>query len=69
MLLNDDGKVAQLFLTDLLGHAGCIWEHVVGWSKDHDPYGIMVLGHAREMGERFHEWTTSDPIAHLPPPP
>ena len=32
-LLTDDAALAQLMLSDCLGHSGRIWDHVVGWAK------------------------------------
>lgn len=33
LLLQCSSEVSQLLLSDLLGHAGQIWEHFVGWAK------------------------------------
>ncbi|WP_156898266.1 hypothetical protein [Methylocapsa acidiphila] len=67
-LLNDDKAVAQLMLSDCLGHTGRIWDHVVGWAKSH-PNGVPVLARADEMLEQYSRWKKLDLLAALPPPP
>ena len=66
-LLNGDKAVAQLMLSDCLGHAGSIWDHVVGWAKVR-PEGEIVLPHNGEMLRRYAEWKAVDPLTNLPPP-
>ena len=43
ILLDNDIGTAQLLLSDLLGHAGRIWDHLVRWAYEHDRYGRMIL--------------------------
>ncbi len=68
VLLQGDEGTAQLLLSDLLGHAGRIWDHLVGWARAHDPYGLMILTDQAEMLRRFQEWKASDQMVDLPPP-
>ena len=68
MLLDRDQPEAQILLTDLLGHAGRIWDHVVRWGK-RSPHGDPVLHHSQQMLARFLAWKSQDPLATLPPPP
>ena len=67
VLLKDDDETAQLLLSDLLGHAGRIWDHIVGWAREHGPNGQMILTDHTEMLRRFQEWKASDRMADLPP--
>lgn len=60
--------VSQLRLSDLLGHAGRIWEHFAGWAKE-NPHGEPILKRTPQMRERFVAWKSADPLVGLPPPP
>jgi len=67
ILLNDKVSVAQMLLSDSLGHAGRIWDHLVGWARlQNEPF---ILEHAAEMSSRFTDWKTRDTLVDLPPPP
>src|SRR6267143_4413528 len=68
VLLNDDSVVSQLLLADLLGHAGRIWDHLIGWSRK-SSNGEPILSRGLEMSERFGAWKFKDPLAALPSPP
>jgi hypothetical protein len=68
MLLNDDTAIAQLMLSDCLGHSGRIWDHIVGWAQGH-PNGGSVLSKADEMLKRYTQWKKVDLLTGLPPPP
>jgi hypothetical protein len=68
VLLRDDSVVAQLLLADLLGHAGRIWDHLIGWSRK-SSNGEPILSRGREMSGRFGHWKSKDPLAALAPPP
>ena len=68
MLLDRDQAEAQILLTDLLGHAGRISDHVVRWGK-RSPHGVAILDHSQQMLERFSVWKLQDPLAKLPPSP
>lgn len=68
MLLRDDDGTTQLLLSDLLGHVGRIWDHLIGWAREHEPYGKMLVTHHPEMLRRFQDWKASDKMVELPPP-
>jgi len=67
LLLKDDRIVAQLLLSDLLGHTGRIWNHVVGWARANG-LGEQVYDLNEEMARRYAEWKTADLLVALPPP-
>ncbi len=58
----------QLLLSDVLGHAGRIWNHTGTWARN-SQNGRPVLSRAKEMAERFNALMAIDPLAELPPPP
>jgi hypothetical protein len=68
VLLGDDLVVSQLLLADLLGHAGRIWDHFVGWSG-RSSNGEPILSRSLQMSEKFSAWKSRDPLAVLPSPP
>ena len=68
LLLNDDTAIAQLMLSDCLGHSGRIWDHIVGWAKEHSNGG-SILSKADEMLEHYSQWKKVDLLTVLPPPP
>ncbi|HVX93656.1 MAG TPA: hypothetical protein VHK47_02005 [Polyangia bacterium] len=59
---------AQLLLSDALGHAGRIWDHLRTWAKEHR-HLPSVEAHGPEMGARYRALWADDPLVHLPPPP
>jgi hypothetical protein len=67
-LLDDAEATGQLMLSDCLGHAGRVWDHVVRWGADHK-LGGLVRASASDMLARYTAWKAADPLAHLPPPP
>lgn len=68
VLLDGDPAVRQLLVADMLGHVGRIWDHLTDWARSAGS-GAPVLTRHRQMVEKFSEWTASDPLAQLPPPP
>lgn len=68
LLLQGGPEISQLLLSDLLGHAGRIWDHLVRWAHD-KPYGTPILSRAEQMLNRFTAWKSVDPLVGLPPPP
>lgn len=67
ILLRGDSAIAQLLLSDLLGHAGRIWDHVVGWARMR--HETLVLERAPQISSRFHDWKLRDLLVDLPPLP
>jgi hypothetical protein len=67
-LLNDDTAIAQLMLSDCLGHSGRVWDHIVGWSK-----GYLLSDIVQEkvtiMLDKYRNWKKLDLLTVLPPPP
>lgn len=68
LLLNDADVIAQLMLSDCLGHSGRIWDHIVRWAKGY-AHGDCILSKMDEMLERYSQWKKSDPLTELPSPP
>jgi hypothetical protein len=68
ILLHDKGQIAQLMLSDMLGHTGRIWDHIVSWSATIS-HGEIVKAEHGEMLRRYVAWKADDSLAHLPPPP
>lgn len=68
VLLTGDEAMAQLMLSDCLGHAERLWGHVVGWcSRSHN--GIIVKGFAEQMAAVIRLWKEADVTTRLPPSP
>ncbi len=67
LLLKDDRVVAQLMLSDLLGHTGRIWDHIVAWTRANS-LGEQVHELNREMSLRYFTWRAADHLVRLPPP-
>jgi hypothetical protein len=68
ILLGGDSAIGQLLLSDLLGHVGRIWDHLVGWARQNENGG-PILQRSRGMSIRFQEWKSKDLLVDLPPPP
>jgi len=68
LLLKDDSLVGQLMLSDCLGHAGRIWNHIGGWARSH-AYGASVLARSFEMSELYSRWMKIDLLTKLPQAP
>ena len=66
-LLNRDSEIARLMMSDLLGHAGNIWDHVVDWAITRDLECVRKRTYA--MSTKFAHWRSTDPLVRLPPPP
>jgi len=67
ILLDGDPAISQLLLSDMLGHVGRIWDHLVGWAMKNDN-GEPILKRGRETSVRFNEWKARDLLVDLPPP-
>ncbi len=66
--LDSNPALPQLLLSDMLGHAGRIWDHLAHWGRD-STNGGPILNRHQQMLKRFSEWKSLDPLAELPPPP
>ena len=67
ILLDGETSISQMLLSDSLGHAGRIWDHLVRWARLQNEG--FVLEHSAEMSARFAEWKCKDTLIDLPPPP
>lgn len=67
ILLRHDPVLAELMLSDLLGHVGQIWNHAGGWAR-RSALGWPILERSEEMAKRFSEWKARDGLVKLPPP-
>jgi hypothetical protein len=68
ILLLGGNVTGELLLSDLLGHAGRIWDHIVGWAREDDDGG-PILARARKMSSGFMNWKAKDSLVDLTPPP
>jgi hypothetical protein len=69
VLLRDDIPAGQLMLSDMLGHTGRIWDHVMDWAAENIWVAPLVLRFREEMFRRYSEWKAEDRLTQLPPPP
>lgn len=67
ILLSGDSAIPQLLLSDVLGHVGRIWDHLVGWARGNEDGG-SILARSRPMSAQFQEWKAQDTLVDLPPP-
>lgn len=68
ILLRGDVATSQLLLSDLLGHTGRIWDHLLNWAGKNE-WATPLLTHRDEMQRRYDEWKKVDQLVGLPPPP
>ena len=68
LLLNNPHKTAQLLLSDMLGHSGRIWDHLVRWA-DGKAKQDAILSRREHMLGRYAAWKKRDFATRLPPPP
>lgn len=68
ILLTNNIAVAQLLLSDLLGHAGRIWNHVASWARKNG-YGQLIHVMNEHTAENYAAWNGADPLNTLPPSP
>lgn len=69
VLLNGDPAIAQLLLSDTLGHCGGFWDHLVRWAAQEPPLRSAILRRSRAMSEHYSKWKHADPLTTIPPPP
>ena len=68
VLLENAELQAQLLLSDMLGHSGRIWDHLVRWA-DGENKQQAVLSQKENMLERYVAWKKADVTTKMPPPP
>lgn len=68
VLLKNSELQAQLLLSDMLGHSGRIWDHLVKWA-DGEIKQDAVLAQREKILERYLAWKKADITARMPPPP
>ena len=67
-LFRDDQAITQLLLSDMLGHAGRIWDHLLDWSNDNQ-WAVPLSKRKEKMYHRYAEWKAADALTNTPPPP
>ena len=67
ILLQGREDLCQLMLSDLLGHTGRIWDHLLDWSAG-DPWRVPIHRKRKAMYERYQHWKKVDRLTCLPPP-
>jgi len=67
-LLKGEDSMAQFILSDCLGHAWRIWDHLVRWAEHHSN-GDPILSRVEEMLEHFTHWKQIDLLTRLPQSP
>ena len=68
ILLNGDKINCQLLLSDLLGHTGRIWDHLLHWSAN-QPWALPIHKRKETMFLAYVAWKKVDKLIELPPPP
>jgi hypothetical protein len=68
MLLNGDEVNCQLLLSDLLGHTGRIWDHLLDWSAN-QAWALPIHQRKEAMFLAYTAWKNVDKLLELPPPP
>lgn len=69
ILLQDRVEFSQLLLSDMLGHTGRIWDHILDWSEESLWVSPILIRRREEMYRRYTAWKDADPLNKLPPPP
>ena len=67
-LLREDHSITQLLLSDMLGHAGRIWDHLLDWSQGNQ-WADPLSNRKEKMYYRYAEWKAADVLTNVPPPP
>ena len=68
VLFSDNAVFHQILLSDLLGHTGRIWDHLLAWSADNQ-WASPIHSRREEMRSRYAAWKLADKLTLLPPPP
>jgi hypothetical protein len=69
ILLAGDISISQLLLSDLLGHTGRIWDHLLDWAAKKSWAASPFVTRREAMWRRYKEWKEIDHLVQLPPPP
>lgn len=67
-LLIKNNTTSQLMLSDMLGHAGRIWDHLIGWANANSERASVLDGRS-VMLERYGYWKMKDLTTRMPPAP
>lgn len=67
VLLNGDQVTCQLLLSDLLGHTGRIWDHLLDWSAN-QLWALPIHKRKEFMHSAYAAWKTLDKLLELHPP-
>lgn len=68
ILFQKNVLTGQLLLSDLLGHTGRIWDHLLDWSAGND-WAVPIHNRREAMHLRYRAWRQADTLNALPPPP
>ena len=68
ILLNGDELTSQLLLSDMLGHTGRIWDHLLSWSAN-QPWALPIHKRKEAMYSAYAVWKKVDRLIELPPLP
>jgi hypothetical protein len=68
ILLSGDEVTSQVLLSDLLGHTGRIWDHLLSWSSN-QPWAVPIHQRKESMHSASIAWKKVDRLLELPPAP
>jgi hypothetical protein len=68
LLLNGDDIICQLLLSDMLGHTGRIWDHLLDWSAN-QLWADPIHKRKESMYAAYAAWKKVDRLVELPIPP
>ncbi|MFZ0500990.1 MAG: hypothetical protein WAM52_17790 [Steroidobacteraceae bacterium] len=68
ILLGGDESISQLLLSDMLGHTGRIWDHLLDWSAN-EPWADPIHKRKEFMYSAYMTWKKTDRLVELPIPP
>ena len=67
-LFRNDESVTQLLLSDMLGHTGRTWDHILDWSHG-NAWAVPIHQHREVMWKRYSSWREIDKLTELPQSP
>ncbi len=68
ILLSGDESISQLLLSDMLGHTGRIWDHLLDWSTN-EPWAEPIHKRKESVQLAYTAWQKADRLVELPVPP